>query len=89
MNILTKFAPLLGVFLFAAADAEPELGRNFFTSWPAGSSPQEIGKRVAERFCATPHPNFGHPGPPGSITYPETCTWYGALTFARLTSDGN
>jgi unsaturated rhamnogalacturonyl hydrolase len=87
MNILTKFAPLFGLAFFAAADAEPELGRNFFTSWPAGSSPQEIGKRVAERFCATPHPNFGHPGPPGSITYPETCTWYGALTFARLTSE--
>lgn len=55
--------------------------------WPKGSSPAEIGKRVAERFVATPHTNFGRPTPPKSITYPETCTWYGALTFARLTQD--
>jgi rhamnogalacturonyl hydrolase YesR len=56
-----------------------------FGSWPKGSSPREIGTRVTERFIATPHTNFGRPGRPGSITYPETCTWYGALTFARLT----
>lgn len=55
--------------------------------WPKGSSPTEIGKRVAQRFVATPHTNFGRPTPPRSITYPETCTWYGALTFARLTRD--
>lgn len=58
-----------------------------FDSWTAGSSPQEIGKRVAERFVASPHPNFGRTNPPNSITYPETCTWYGALTFAKLSRD--
>jgi len=58
-----------------------------FDSWPKGSSPQEIGKRVAERFVASPHPNFGRTTPPNSITYPETCAWYGALTFAKLSSD--
>jgi unsaturated rhamnogalacturonyl hydrolase len=52
--------------------------------WPAGSAPTEIGTRVAKRFLATGHTNFGRPTPPGSITYPETCTWYGALTFAQL-----
>jgi rhamnogalacturonyl hydrolase YesR len=56
-------------------------------NWPKGSSPAEIGKRVADRFVATPHTNFGRPGLPRSITYPETCTWYGALTFARLSKD--
>lgn len=55
-----------------------------FGSWPKGRSPQEIGTRVAERFVATPHTNFGRSPPPKSITYPETCTWYGALTFAQL-----
>ena len=56
-----------------------------FDSWPKGSSPQEIGTREAERFIASPYANFGKPGRPGSITYPETCAWYGALTFAQLT----
>ena len=58
-----------------------------FDSWPAGNSPEVIGKRVAERFIASPHPNFGRTNPPNSITYPETCTWYGALTFAKLSDD--
>ena len=58
-----------------------------FDSWPSGSSPKEIGTRVARRFVATPHTNFGRPTPPKSITYPETCTWYGALTFARQSKD--
>jgi unsaturated rhamnogalacturonyl hydrolase len=60
---------------FASADFGP---------WPEGGSPRQIGTRVAARFVATPHTNFGRPTPPRSITYPETCTWYGALTFARL-----
>jgi rhamnogalacturonyl hydrolase YesR len=55
--------------------------------WPQGRSPHEIGKRVAERYVTSPYGNFGRTTPPRSITYPETCTWYGALTFAALTSD--
>jgi rhamnogalacturonyl hydrolase YesR len=55
-----------------------------FEKWPAGASPQEIGARVAERFIASPQAGIGMPGGPGRITYPETITWYGALTFAQL-----
>ncbi len=57
------------------------------THFPKGSSPREIGERVANRFLETPHPNFGRNTPPKVITYPETCTWYGALTFAKLSGD--
>jgi unsaturated rhamnogalacturonyl hydrolase len=60
-----------------------------FSKWPAGSSPKEIGKRVAERFASTPHTNFNRPTPPAHITYPETVAWYGALTFAQLTADSD
>lgn len=55
--------------------------------WPAGTSPREVGKRVAEHFVVTPHTNFGRSTPPRVITYPETCTWYGALTFAKQSGD--
>ena len=58
-----------------------------FRKWPAGSSPQEIGKRVADHLVTTPHTNFGRPGPPPQITYPEVVSWYGALTFAKLSGD--
>lgn len=69
-----------GIFSITSASA----GESHFSNWPEGTSPQEIGKRVSERFLASPHPNFGNPSPPHEITYPEVCTWYGALTFAEL-----
>jgi len=58
-----------------------------FQRWPAGTSPQEIGKRVAERLLSTPHANFARPGAPSHITYPESVAWYGALTFAQLSGN--
>lgn len=58
-----------------------------FRNWPAGKSPREIGKRVAERLASTPHANFGKPEPPSQITYPEVATWYGALIFAQASHD--
>lgn len=61
----------------------------YLTNFPKGSTPQEIGKRVADRFIATPHTNFNRTTPPKVITYPETCTWYGALEFAKLSGDKN
>ncbi|NCU04546.1 MAG: glycosyl hydrolase [Chitinophagaceae bacterium] len=58
-----------------------------FKNWPKGTSPQEVGKQVSDRYIATPHTNFNRLTPPRVITYPETCTWYGALTFAKQTSN--
>jgi rhamnogalacturonyl hydrolase YesR len=71
-----------------------------FGPWPQGKSPAEIGKRVAEHFVIQPHgnPAHGNPAnpsppnppaanPPKNIVYPESCAWYGALTFAALTHD--
>jgi unsaturated rhamnogalacturonyl hydrolase len=49
--------------------------------WPAGKSPAEIGKRVAERFAGMPHLRDN------TIIYPETCAWYGSLTFAQVSGD--
>ncbi len=59
--------------------------KKVFQDWPTGTSPAEIGKRVAERFASGPHTNFGKSAPPEHITYPETVAWYGALTFAQVT----
>ena len=54
--------------------------------WPAGSSPQEIGKKIAEHFLVSPHPADAYASKP-HIPYFEVCTWYGALTFAKETGD--
>jgi unsaturated rhamnogalacturonyl hydrolase len=67
------------------AQAKTEIAE--FKSWPKGTSPKEIGVRIANRFIATPHTNFNRTTPPRTITYPETCTWYGALTFAKVNND--
>ncbi len=71
------------MFLAARCSAQDKT----FSKWPKGSSPEEIGKRVTERFLATAHTNFGRPGPPQFITYPESVTWYGALNFAQLSGE--
>ncbi len=68
-------------------EAQSKKAADNFSKWPAGTSPKEVGKRVAEHFVVTPHTNFGRATPPKVITYPETCTWYGALTFAKQTGD--
>ena len=60
-----------------------------FSNWPVGTSPKEIGKRVAERYAASDYLNLHRNPPTPTIIYPEVCTWYGALTFAELTHDTN
>src|SRR4051812_11064831 len=75
-----KYLLLITIFIPVITHAQ-------FKNWPTGTSPEEIGKRVAGHFVATPHTNFNRPTPPRSITYPETCTWYGALTFAKQTGN--
>jgi unsaturated rhamnogalacturonyl hydrolase len=61
--------------------------QNEFSRWPHGTSPKVIGKRVASRFVATPHLlSTGEAAQP-YISYPESVTWYGALTFAQLSHD--
>jgi rhamnogalacturonyl hydrolase YesR len=52
-----------------------------FSNWPEGTSPQEVGKKLAEHFVTSPHQYSA------TIHYSEVCAWYGALTFATLTHD--
>jgi hypothetical protein len=54
--------------------------QDYFSNLPPGTSPQEVGKRVAEHFVTSPHQG-------DHVFYGEVGTWYGALTFAHLTSD--
>jgi rhamnogalacturonyl hydrolase YesR len=60
-----------------ARSAAPAL----FESWPAGSSPREIGLRVVRNYLARP---LSLTAP---MHYAEACTWYGALTMAKLLGD--
>jgi unsaturated rhamnogalacturonyl hydrolase len=87
-NVFMKYLLTITViYISVVAHAQTAKDIAEFKTWPKGSSPKEIGKRIADHFIATPHTNFGRPVPPKVITYPETCTWYGALTFAKETGD--
>jgi unsaturated rhamnogalacturonyl hydrolase len=73
----TLFAPLILALTLSASAQD----NTHFSNWPAGVSPQEVGKRVAEHFVSSPHQYTA------TIHYSEVATWYGALTFASLTHD--
>ena len=60
--------------------------QEYFSNWPEGASPKEIGKRVAENFVARKLEFDTNPRRQ-YVIYPEVCTWYGSLTVAQLTKD--
>ena len=80
MKAVLKLAAL--ALLLPAAAIPLAAQQDYFSNWPAGRSPQEVGKALAEHFVTSPHQHS-----PGTIFYGEVGTWYGALTFAELTHD--
>jgi unsaturated rhamnogalacturonyl hydrolase len=67
---------LAGLSLIQNASAQSQ----YFSNWPAGSSPKEIGKRLAENFVRR---DFEYQsGKREFVIYPEACAWYGALNVA-------
>jgi unsaturated rhamnogalacturonyl hydrolase len=78
----TLFFSLAASFILTACTSTK---RSYHPNFTVGTTPREIGNLVAERYIASPFGNFNRANPPKTITYPETCTWYGALNFAKLT----
>ena len=68
------------ILLLSTCTISAAAQQDYFSNWPQGDSPQEVGKRVAEHFVTRPHQG-------SKIFYGEVATWYGALTFAQLSSD--
>lgn len=59
-------------------------------NFPKGSTPQEIGVKLTERYLAVPHSHWGDINSKYEVklvTYPDVCAWLGALWFT--TSTGN
>ena len=81
LRLLLSF--VLCVFVFGCQSAPRS---QVFTNWPAGASPKEIGKRVAENYLARQFDFQTNPRR-DYVIYPEVCAWYGALTFAQLAGD--
>ncbi len=79
MKITPKIAALSLILLLAAVIAPAQ--QDYFSNWPEGRSPQDVGKRLADHFVTSPHQYTA------TIHYSEVCAWYGALTYAQLTHD--
>jgi len=73
------------VLLATALFVTPAFGQNYFGKWPAGSSPNEIGKRLAENWAKRDF-EF-QSGKRQFLIYPEACAWYGSLVTASLLKD--
>jgi len=57
----------------------------YFKNWPAGTSPKEVGTRVAENYLAR---KFEYEqGKRQFVIYPEVCAGYGSMTVAELTKN--
>lgn len=80
---MKRYIFLIAALNFSVATAQVKE----FKNWPKGSDPAAIGALLTQHYLESPHTNFGMPGPPGSITYSEVCTWYGALKFASVTKN--
>lgn len=79
-------ALLLATALLVLTNNRVAAKTDYFSNWPAGTSPQEVGKRVAENFDARKF-DFETNPKREYIIYPEVCAWYGSLTVAQLTND--
>jgi len=82
-----RLAPGLALSLCLGLLGSARAAGDAFGPWPAGKSPVEIGRRITERYLASPHQNHGRPTPPRVINYAEACVWYGALVFADRSQD--
>ena len=68
---------ILGIFLPVCHAQE------CLTKFPEECNPERIGLKLAERFLASGHMS------PRLISYPEVCTWYGALRFNHFIRQKN
>ncbi|MDR1879319.1 MAG: glycoside hydrolase family 88 protein [Tannerellaceae bacterium] len=61
----------------------PNRGKRYFSAFPKGSTPREVGAKLSRRFIPGKHMLHGDKW----IHYAEVCTWYGALRFAEAAGD--
>jgi len=68
------------------AQTRADVNTSYFSNWPQGSDPAEVGRRVANNIAARGF-DFQVNEQRLWIIYPEVVTWYGALQVAHLTHD--
>src|SRR5215218_1837201 len=82
-KIFVSFLTVVAFLVLNAAKADAQ--SKYFGNWAPGTSPKEVGKRLAENWMKRDF-EFQSGKRPYFI-YPEVCTWYGALTLAEEIKD--
>ena len=84
----THFSPPLTPALLAGAASPVAAPRSEEeAAWPQGGSRGRKSACASRNISSPPRTGTARPRPTTPIIYPEVCTWYGALTFAQLTSN--
>src|SRR5262249_6807644 len=73
------------VVLVLVVGSQWSFAQNYFSDWPANTSPKEVGKRLAENFAKRDF-EF-QSGKRKFVIYPEACAWYGALNVSKEVKD--
>lgn len=87
---MKRLPVLLFAYLLIACSCSRSVKDYDLTRWPEGFSPQETGMRLCKRYLETPNTQYGDINSgviPTQITYPDVCTWLGALRFAEATNN--
>jgi len=79
----TTLALFAGLLFVGASQVTAQ--STYFRNWPEGTSPREIGRRVADNYLRRQLEY--EQGKRQYVIYPEVCGGYGALTVANLTKD--
>src|SRR5205085_6979984 len=83
LRCLSFVSVLVIMFIFTAANITAQ--SDYFGSWSPGTSPQEVGKRLAENWAAR---KFEYEsGKRQYVIYSEICAWYGSLNVAESIKD--
>jgi unsaturated rhamnogalacturonyl hydrolase len=86
-SLLPRTALLLGAgALISLTGCQSSTHPAAFSQWPSGTSPGEIGTRVARNFADRKLQYDTNPSRQ-YVIYPEVCAWYGSLTLAQLTGN--
>ena len=83
-----NFVVLISIFILSI---NIQASSDSFTKFPKEADPILIGNKLSNRFLEQPHSQYGSPlrihEPRTQITYPDVCTWIGALWFAKKTDN--
>ncbi|MEO7100115.1 MAG: glycoside hydrolase family 88 protein [Luteolibacter sp.] len=87
MKLGSLLRSAVSLLLIGSAIAGESLS-TYFTDWPEGAAPAEVGKHIAENILPRKFRFETMPEKAGiGVIYPEVISWYGALTVAKLTGD--